>query len=99
MSKIRHLPGGLDQTGVERIWRGLGGALEQRPLSEDEERVLRLIVRHDLEAETFLGQLPLSRVTRSWIEGLPSVDIEVWGSPEIVDTVYAAIATRDKPTS
>lgn len=67
--------------------------MEPRPLSGDEERVLRLLLANELEAETFLDQLPLARVTRHWIEGLPSVDIEVEpGAP------HARISGQTLPT-
>lgn len=52
--------------------------MDDRPLSGDEARVLRLLLAADAETyETLLGQLPFAHVTRVWIEGLPSIDIEL----------------------
>jgi hypothetical protein len=52
--------------------------LEYRELNIDEERVLRLMLDPAVDEQSILlSQLPFARVTRHWIDGLPSIDIEV----------------------
>jgi len=59
-----------------------------RRLNSEEERILRLLLTSEVEEQrVLLAQLPLARVTRQWVEGLPSVDIEVDPSaPRAVST-------------
>ena len=57
-----------------------------RPLTADEGRILRLLLTPDAEDQaTFLGQLPFADVSGNWVEGLPSIDIQLAeGAPKRV---------------
>lgn len=56
--------------------------MTDRSLNEDEERIIRLLVTPEVdEQEVLLNQLPFARVTRQWVPGLPSIDIEAGPEP------------------
>jgi len=66
-----------------------------RTLSEDEKRVLRHLIVSELdEPEVLLRQIPFAHVTRHWIEGLPSIDIEVEPGVERATTTTRTLSTE-----
>ena len=48
------------------------------PLSDDQDRVLRLLLTSDAQDHTTLiAQLPFARVAYHWVDDLPSINIEL----------------------
>jgi len=76
-----------------------GRTLEPRALSEDEQRVLSLLLANELESETLLAQLPLAQVTRHWVEDLPSVDIVVAHGAQRARTTERVLPFRGQVTN